>query len=367
MKPLSERLNDRLELRNRRSWEGGEAQDWLVSPLHAPGRDPEVDELVTLAGRLQSTSHLQADPDFASQLERRLLIHHAALGRKQPAHQWFFPRLRRMNPALGIAAGFCLLVLFLGTSMLVVAARITNPDNPLYVLKRLEQHLQVSFTNSPANQAELDLEYARERLHALTGLTNPAREEAYRQALADLDFQVNNATSAISSLSAVPERNRLRNELASLEIEARHTLRAFLPQLNVHDCLITTDALGRLGDTVPRLQSVEIVLSAHSSSQTIISISGNNIQPGAHLLMDGQAVEAQGSFQNGLYVFTLSWSGSQLPKDIGIMNTDGTAAQTTAITLKSSNEKGDGGSGTNDKPVKGNTGGKPDKTPTLHH
>jgi hypothetical protein len=83
--------------------------------------------------------------------------------------------------------------------------------------------------------------------------------------------------------------------------------------------------------------------------------------------MDGQAVEAQGSFQNGLYVFTLSWSGSQLPKDIGIMNTDGTAAQTTAITLKSSNEKGDGGSGTNDKPVKGNTGGKPDKTPTLHH
>src|SRR6266699_1163210 len=206
MKPLSERLNDRLERRDRRSWEDGEAQD----QLHAPGRDPEVDELVTLARRLQSTSHLQADPDFASQLERRMLIHHAALSRKQPAHRWFFPRMWHMNPA---------------------------PANPLYVLKRWEQHLQVSLSNSPTPQAELDLQYARERLHTLASLTNPAHDDAYRQALADLDKQMNDATRAISALSVVPERNRLSNELSSFEAEERHTLRTFLPQLDVPDRL----------------------------------------------------------------------------------------------------------------------------------
>ncbi len=344
MKPLSERLNDRLERRDRRSWKEGEAQGWL----HAPDRDPEIDELVTLARRLQSTSHLQADPDFASQLERRMLIQHAALSRKQPAHRCFFPRMWHMNPAPAIALGFCLLVLLLGTSMLVVAASITNPANPLYVLKRWEQHVQVSLSNSPTPQAELDLQYARERLHTLASLTNPAHDDAYRQALADLDKQMNDATRAISALSVVPERNRLRNELSSFEAEERHTLRTFLPQLDVPDRLVTTDELGRLGDIVP---------------------------PGAQLLMDGQVMEAQGSFHNGVYVFMLSLSGNQLPRNIGILNTDDTAAQTTTITMKSSNENsnsnsnsnGNGDSGNNGEHGKGNDGGKPGKAPTPDH
>src|SRR5207253_6971140 len=316
-------------------------------------------------------SHLQADPDFASQLERRMLIHHAALSRKQPAHRCFFPRMWHMNPAPAIALGFCLLVLLLGTSMLVVAASITNPANPLYVLKRWEQHVQVSLSNSPTPQAELDLQYARERLHTLASLTNPAHDDAYRQALADLDKQMNDATRAISALSVVPERNRLRNELSSFEAEERHTLRTFLPQLNVPDRLVTTDELGRLGDIVPRLLSVEIVLSVRSSRHTIISISGDNIQPGAQLLMDGQVMDAQGSFHNGVYVFMLSLSGNQLPRNIGILNTDDTAAQTTTITMKSSNENsnsnGNGDSGNNGEHGKGKDGGKPGKAPTPDH
>ena len=255
--------------------------------------------------------------------------------------------------------------------MLVVAASITNPANPFYVLKRWEQHVQVSLSNSPTPQAELDLQYARERLHTLASLTNPAHDDAYRQALADLDKQMNDATRAISALSVVPERNRLRNELSSFEAEERHTLRTFLPQLDVPDRLVTTDELGRLGDIVPRLLSVEIVLSARSSRHAIISISGDNIQPGAQLLMDGQVMDAQGSFHNGVYVFMLSLSGNQLPRNIGILNTDDTAAQTTTITMKSSNENsnsnGNGDSGNNGEHGKGNDGGKPGKAPTPDH
>src|SRR5258708_30125790 len=44
-----------------------EPPDRLLLPEHTPDRDPEVDELVTLALRLQSARPLQADPDFARQ------------------------------------------------------------------------------------------------------------------------------------------------------------------------------------------------------------------------------------------------------------------------------------------------------------
>ncbi len=53
MKPLSERLNNRFEQCDVRSRQGEEPPDWLLSPILAPNWDPEVDELVTLALRLQ--------------------------------------------------------------------------------------------------------------------------------------------------------------------------------------------------------------------------------------------------------------------------------------------------------------------------
>lgn len=365
MKPLPERLNDRLEGGDRRSWNGEGSPDWLTAPILASNRDPEVDELATLARRLQSNPHLQADPDFTEMLERRLLMHYAALSRKQSARPCFFPRLWRTRPALSIALGLCLLVLLMGTGVLVVTAQVTNSANPLYALKRWEQHVQVSPTSSPMTQAELDLQFARERLHTLADLANPAHAEAYRQAMADLDQQLSNAASATQALPAGPDRDRLRNELARLEVETRHTLRGFLPQLDVPERLVTTDELGWLGDTIPRLLSVEIILWAHPSDHAVISISGNNIQPGAHLLVDGRATEAQGSFQNGLYVFSINWSRGQLPQSIGILNPDGTAIQTTVITMQSSNGKGN--SGNNGEHGNGNNGRKPTKTPTPHH
>jgi len=71
MKPLQERLNERLEQRTARSRDAAGAPAWLLSPVHAPNQDPEADELVALALRLQAAPPLQVDPDFAWQLEQR--------------------------------------------------------------------------------------------------------------------------------------------------------------------------------------------------------------------------------------------------------------------------------------------------------
>ena len=142
----------------------------------------------------------------------------------------------------------------------------------------------------------------------------------------------------------------MESQLATLQADARHTLRGLLPQLALPERLLTTDELGRLGDTVPHLVSAEMVLPAHQGGQATISIAGEDIQPGAQLLVDTQLMEVRGSLQNGWYVFVANWVGNQHPQRLGILNPDGTAAQTTTITLNSSDDHGNGNGNGNKKP-----------------
>ena len=359
MKSLPERLNDRLERRTVWSWQGEEPPDRLLSPEHAPKRDPEVDELVALALRLQSARPLQADPDFARQLEQRILVRNAALRLERPGSSWWFPRLLRVHPVFGLALSLCLLLL-LGTGVLAVAAQVTNPNNPLYAVTRWERQVQISLANSPEKQTELELQFARDRLNSLASLANSAHAEAYRKALTELDQQIRAASRAINTLAAGADHDRMVIELAAFKADTRHTLREFLPHLALPERLVTTDELGRLGDTVPRLTSAVIVLPVHPNEQTTVSISGDDIQPGAQLLVDNRLVQVRGSFQNGLYVFVAHWVGNQHPHSIGILNPDETAAQTTVITPGSSNEHGNGSSNhVGNEKGNGNGKGKP--------
>lgn len=368
MKSQPERLNDRLQQGDWHSWNNENLPARQHRPTPAPDHDPEIDELVAVARHLRSHPQLQADPDFVELLETRLLLHHAALRQKQPARKGLV-RLWRAHPMYSIALGFCLLAFLLGTGVLAVAARVSNPENPLYAVKRWEQHMQISLAGSSASRAGLDLQFAREQLNLLAGLADPAHQNAYRQTLADFDQQVSAAASTIQGLAVGPERTRLSSELTALKDNGRHTLRGFLPQLALAERLLTTDELGSLGDRVPHLLSVEIVLPAHSNDHTAtISITGNNIQPGAQLLVNGQVINAPGLFQNGLYVFTTGWNGEQHPQSIGVLNPDGTVAQTTIITMIPSNGNGNGNNGNsnNGGHGNGNNAGKPDKTPTPH-
>lgn len=354
MKPLPDRLNDQLERRTTRSWQSEEPPDWLLSPVHTPDRDPEVDELVALALRVQSAPHLQVDPEFAGQLEQHILVRNAALRLERPVRSWTYPRLLQAHPVFRIALSLCLLLLLLGTGVLVTAAQVTSPDNPLYVVKHWEQQVQVSLVKSPENQAQLELQFARDRLKTLVNLADAAHGQAYGEALVELDQQLYAASRAINVLPAGLDHDRVESQLATLQADARHTLRGLLPQLALPERLLTTDELGRLGYTVPHLVSVEIVLPAHPNGQAIISIAGDDIQPGAQLLMNNRLQDVRGSLQNGLYVFMASWVGNQHPQSIGILNPDGTAAQTTTITLNNSDEHKNGNGNGN-----GNGKGKP--------
>src|SRR5579859_1232622 len=360
-----ERLNEQLERGEMHLWHDEKRPDQLVLPAYTPSGDLEVDELVMVARRLQASTQVQADPVFANRLERRLLLHQASLRRERSAPGWFFPHLWKTHPVLSVAFSLCLLLLVLGTGVLVAAAQVSNPENPLYIVKHWEQHVQVSLANSPRSRAELDVQFAKDRLNTLAELANPAQADAYHQALADFDQKVSIASDAIQELSSGADRTRLSSELASLKSDARQHLRAFLPQLNLDERLATTNELGRLGAVVPRLLSVEIDMQAHPNEHmATISIRGGDIQPGAQLLVNEQIINTPGSFQNGLYIFTTSWNGNQHAQSIGLLNPDGTVALTTTIMVNNAlNGNGNGNSNNNG----GHGNGKPPKTALPHH
>lgn len=366
MKSPTERLNDRLGRWERHPWPGNGLPGRPSFPTEALHADAEVDELVTAARRLQASPQLQADPQFARLLEARLLQRHASLQKTHAKRRWFFPRLLGPQRALATAIALCLLIFLFGTGVLAVAAQVSNPENPLYTLKNWEQQVQVSMAGSPESRASLDVQFAREKLGTLAQLAGPAHVQAYRQALADFDQQVSIAAGAIRNITSQAERTRLSSELASLEGDARYTLRGLLPQLPLAERLLTTEELGRLGDTVPRLRSVEVVLPAHPGEQATIIITGDDLQPGVQLLVNGQPVDAQSAWQNGSYIFTADWNGEPRTQSIGILNPDGTLAQTAAITLKSTTGTGNGNNGNGNNGQHGN-GKKPGKTPTPHH
>ncbi len=378
MKPASERLNERLELVRRRAKSNRGSSDVQVWPSGVLDSDPEVEELVAVARQWQNSPQLQADAAFAGRLESRLLQRQALLRRTQPKRR-FFPQLLRMHPVFSVTLALCLLIFFLGSGVLVVAAQVSNPENPLYSVKNWEQQVQVSLANSPASKAALDVQFAGERLRALTGLASPAQAEAYRQSLTEFEQQLNAAISTIQGLPPGPDRERLSNELASLESDARHSLQGLLPRLALAERLLTTDALGQLGEAIPRLLRVEMVLPAHPDQNATISVTGVNLQPGAQLLVNGQVIGAQSVFQGGAYVFTIGWSSNQQPHSIGVLNPDGMAVQTAAITIKSitgsdhrsGSGSGDTGNGESSQHGNSNGHGKPGKTPvpdpTPHH
>ncbi len=350
MRSLPDRLNDRIERQRR-----GER---AVTPGKI--QDPEVDELATLARRLQVTPQLRVNPDFAQQLEARLLTQHTIqslrlYGRATTMQaNWHARRSPWKRLAFGTALIALLLLATMGT--LSAAAQVTNPNNPLYEVRRLVQRVQYPQTNATIIQADANLHNAQDQLTMLTGQTASTNSAAYRRSLANLEQQITGLNHRIQTLPTGPDRDNLTHKLLTLKANARQTLRQLLPTLNLSEQLLTTNALEQLGDTVPHIDRATMVVT-HSNKQATITITGDHLQPGAKLLIDDQLVTASPSWQNGAAVFIANWPGKASPKTIGILNPDDTAAQTTTITFTLTNDNdNDNGNSQNKGNNNGNNG-----------
>src|SRR5260370_266359 len=95
--------------------------------------------------------------------------------------------------------------------------RLTHQPLTLMVTQMWMQDVQYSLTTVAAARAELNWHTANDQLNTLTSLADPIHEAAYRQALADLDQQINTLAQSIPTLPAGQDRESLSKKLVTLK------------------------------------------------------------------------------------------------------------------------------------------------------
>lgn len=339
MNPQYERFNERLEQSLNENRSGMRQESGAGA---SGGQQTEEEDLLDLARQFQATSHVRVDPVFAAELERRVLRH--ALTRPQTAGGWSLAQFWRLHRALALAVSLVLVLVLLGAGVFALAVRTTNPASPLYGLGHWQHSTPATATPSATSvdRATVDLQTARQQLLALQNVANPTQTDAYVRDLASFDTQLARATSLINALPAGDEKMLLTTQLTQLKGDARQKLHGWLGKLSAVAGAATTSELGRLGETVPHVSSASIVLPAHPQGSATIRVTGNGIQVGARLLVDGKVIPITGAFQGGQVIFVLTWGSEKHPHTLGIVNPDGTVAQTTNVTISTASKNGNG-------------------------
>ncbi|HEU5197982.1 MAG TPA: DUF5667 domain-containing protein, partial [Ktedonobacterales bacterium] len=260
MIPVPDERYEALERRLVTGQQGWQRSERTPSSEPAFKGTSQIEALVSLAEQLQAALPLQVDPAFAHRLEKRVLAHQTALRHSRTPRKGWHWSLVGLSPARSaVVLALCLLmmVIVMGTGVLLVAAQVEDPMNPLYMVKQWEQQVQVSFVSSPTDQAELHVQYARDQLATLGAFTDPSKATSYQEALTNFAQQVTLATQQITALPAGPDQDRLTRELAALHTEAHQTLHTLLRKLAVPERVLTTEELGQLGETVPTLTQAQ--------------------------------------------------------------------------------------------------------------
>lgn len=350
-----------------------------IQSAHPDGVDIEVREMAMLARHLQTSSALQPTPAFVQRLERRVLTYNISHMQAKAARnkwRWLFgrgsaPNIRTTNiriTRLALAA-LLLCILVGGSTLLAMAATVSNPNNPLYSVKVWEQQAQLELASSPQSRATIGLQIIRDRLKEIPGLTGASHAGAYKQALNEIEQQMGTVSSIIHTLPAGSQRQNLANQLATLKTNARSTLHGVLPKLPHDEQVTTTTELGQLGVPVPDIQNATVVITPPPANQATITVTGTNLTSTMNLLVNDQVVANGCALQQDTCTFTIPWHGEAPIKLIAIFNADGTCAQTTHITLTDADRnngndangqsKGNdtGGNDTNGQPKRDGNGG----------
>jgi hypothetical protein len=325
------------------------------APASDAGSDPELAPLLDAARQVRALAAARPDPRFAEALRARMLARAAELRVAQPARSSMAGHgpHRLLRTVLGaptrqslVAAAVLLAALGAGTLTVAAAA---PPGSPLFGLHRAEQGIRVAAARDSGAQTRLHLQYARQWLAAVhDAAAQQHGGDGYLSALQALREEDGAATGALAAMPAGPDRQALEGQLAHLRADESATLGAALASIGWPARIPTTQALDALGVSVLHVASAKL---APSDDAWRITITGAGFQPGAVLLVDGQAVAATIQVSATQLTARLPRGHDRaLPHTLGVGNPDSTAAAG-AVTLVSNSggqdEQGTPGSGEN--------------------
>src|SRR5262249_41166096 len=122
----------------------------------------------------------------------------------------------------------------------------------------------------------------------------------------------------------------------TLHKRERQDLHSALAAVGWSNRLLTTQALGELGESVPRISSTKVEREGeHGGRQWRIVLTGTSFHSGASVLLNGRPWGSVLSASPTTIVVLWSGDDSSINGALGIQNPDGTAAQTTTMQFES--------------------------------
>jgi hypothetical protein len=307
--------------------------------IQLPNDNQEVATCLIAAEALTRFREITVPPEFAQRLETRVRIrahevlqqneHIAVLASPQSTagtlrSQAPYPVRRRMKlSALAIAA-----VLVLTCVGVLTNAVNSLPGDLLNRMKLIEYPSSLTVTSGTKDRVEIAIGQLQNSLVDLNTVVSEGHDDTTISiALNVVASDTISSQQAVSALPTGPARNEAQHNLANALADEQQALMLLMHHLDWPMQLAFTHQLGVLGTPVPIITNTQVVLQTNGSF--LITLIGAHFSSPAEFIFDGQpggVVRQVTSTQMIAVINHAVWSTDS--HDLGILNSDGTAAQT---------------------------------------
>jgi hypothetical protein len=204
----------------------------------------------------ETQAHLALRPGFAASGRRRLVeqIKHSPGGRRgwllQPAWQ-----RRHVSPLQRTVLSMAMVLVLLANATAVkAAAQVSYPGDAFYLVKRVEERLQLTVSPMGVRSLELHLAFALRRTVELETLILEGKTEYMPQTVADFERQVEQAANLLARLD--PEE-KSQSDLLVMELE-----RSLANQAGALKVLVQLTPAGNQPELLKTIHAAELGLLA---------------------------------------------------------------------------------------------------------
>ena len=302
------------------------------------------------AEALARFNQLEPPPELAARVEARIRArartqHNGRITALDPhpqARRGARRPLLRRAWVLALSTAAVLLLAVLGVANVAAGSL---PGDPLYGLKQFGEQMALARTDNSTDRANLQIAQLQSAIGDLESEVSDGHSDAdITQALGIVASETRDSQSAVAALPAGSARDAAAQALADALRTERSMLYRLLGRVDWSVRLAFTQQLGALGAPVPTVTQVDV--TDGSDNILTLRLMGTNFASGARLVINGQP---QGTVsQNTGTELIAEVSASNWPEGnraVGVLNPDGTAAQTL---LKGDDDHQDGSGGGDD-------------------
>ncbi len=248
----------------------------------------------------------------------------------------------RRPPRWLVAAGSlaALIAILVG---LGVAAQHSLPGDPLYSVKEWQIQVAYARNNDPTDASQFALNQLQSTLSDFQATVTQGRSgDAVQVALQSVVTWTQTSQREVAALPAGPDHDARQADLTAALSQEQLVLRSALPNLAWSPRVAVTAQLGAIGAQTPTISGGQV---ARLGEETLaVTLTGANFSANARLVVDGRVTNATFvSTASGQYLATLRGrsldAGSH---SLGVLNSDGTAAQITLTIPRSGDENSSG-------------------------